>query len=188
MVSERIAALLDERRPKRADARRNFDALVESARGTFTEHGLDSSLEEIARRAGVGIGTLYRNFPTRDALVEAVYVEEVAAIADYVDQVQGEPFDALATWLRRFADYVGTKHVLLDGLNRDSTVLQSCRGVASDAAGPLLARAQAEGAVRGDITMDDIVRLIAGLAGGAYVDRAQRDRVLDLAIEGLRAR
>ena len=94
-------------RPTRADAARNYDRLVTAARETFAEHGTDSSLEEIARRAGVGIGTLYRRFPSRTALLEAVYVEEIQSVCDraYDCDRELEPFDALAAWLRSFLGY-----------------------------------------------------------------------------------
>src|SRR4051812_35325784 len=85
-VSERVRPL-DARRPRRADAARNFDALVEAGREAFAEEGSAASLEDIARRAGVGIGTLYRNFPTRDDLIETLYIREVEALADAADDV-----------------------------------------------------------------------------------------------------
>ena len=102
-----------ERRPKRADARRNYDKLIEAARAAFTENGADASLEDIARRADVGIGTLYRHFPTRQALLEATYLEEVEALCATADELGDlEPWDALAAWLGRFAEYASTKKAL----------------------------------------------------------------------------
>jgi len=184
-----LRALLDERRPTRADARRNFDALIEAGREAFAEHGVDASLEDVARRAGVGIGTLYRNFPTRDALVEAVYLDEVAGVASFADELGDlEAFDALAAWLRRFADYASRKRVLLDGLNRDSELLQTCRAVMYQSGEPLLRQAQAAGLVRSDIGIDDAVRLVAGVAGVAFPSPGQRDRVVEMALDGLRTR
>lgn len=189
MTSPELTALLDERRPKRADARRNFDALVEAARDAFAADGVDASLEDIARRAGVGIGTLYRNFPTRDTLVEAVYLEEVAGVAAYAEGLDGKPpFEAVAAWLRRFAEYAATKKVLLAGFNSESTLLQSCRSVVYESGEPLLRRAQAAGEMRSDVQIDDAVRLVAGVAGVAFPDAAQRDRLIDVALDGLRAR
>src|SRR6201994_3124491 len=86
-------------RPKRADARRNYDKVIAAARDAFAEGGTATSLEEIARRAGVGIGTLYRNFPNRQALLEAVYVDEVEAVARTAAELEGlEPWDALSSW------------------------------------------------------------------------------------------
>ncbi len=90
-------------RPKRADARRNYDKVIAAAREAFAERGASTSLEEIARRAGVGIGTLYRNFPNRQALLEAVYLEEVDKVCRSGAELAGmEPWDALVTWMRRF--------------------------------------------------------------------------------------
>jgi len=181
-------ALLDERRPARADARRNFDALIVAARAAFAEDGIDASLEDIARRAGVGIGTLYRNFPTRDALVESVYLGEVADIAARAsDHGDLGPFESFAAWLDRYTGFAATKRVLLDGLNRDSPVLASCRGVLFDAGEPLLKRAQEAGEARDDVTIEDAIRLISGVAGAVYADPEQRDRVIGIAIDGLRA-
>src|SRR3954470_2004938 len=104
-------------RPKRADARRNYDQLIAAARKAFTEKDRSASLEDIARRAGVGIGTLYRHFPTRAALIEAVYVEEVEALArSAADTAELEPWDALVAWFRRFVRYALTKRVLAEEL------------------------------------------------------------------------
>src|SRR6476620_7222579 len=90
-------------RPKRADARRNYDALIAAARAAFTEADRDASLENIARRAGVGIGTLYRHFPTRTDLIQAVYVEEVEGMAQSAeDLADEEPWEALVQWLYGF--------------------------------------------------------------------------------------
>jgi AcrR family transcriptional regulator len=189
MTDPTLSALLDERRPTRADARRNFDALVAAANQAFAEHGVSASLEDIARRAEVGIGTLYRNFPTRDALVEAVYLDEVAGVASFADELADlPPFDALAAWLRRFADYASRKRVLLEGLNRDSELLQTCRSVMYQSGEPLLRRAQAAGDVRPDIAIDDAVRLVAGVAGVAFPSPGQRERVVEMALDGLRTR
>lgn len=189
MNNPELTALLEERRPKRADARRNFDALVEAGRDAFAADGSDASLEDIARRAGVGIGTLYRNFPTRDALVEAVYLEEVAGVAAYAEALDDKPpFEAVTAWLRRFAEYASTKKVLLAGFNGDSPLLQSCRSVVYGSGEPLLTRAQRAGEVRTDVKIDDVVRLVSGVAGVAFPDKGQRDRVIDVALDGLRAR
>jgi len=176
-------------RPQRADARRNFDALLVAARDEFARHGTGASLEEIARSAGVGIGTLYRNFPTRDALVEAVYVAEVEQLISAGEQaLELEAWPGFETWLHRFVDYIGTKHVLIDGLNRESPVMLSCRHAMYGAGDPLLRRAQAAGAVRDDVVIDDVVRLLSGVAAVAYPDEESRERVVALAIDGLRRR
>jgi AcrR family transcriptional regulator len=185
-VAERVPAL-DSRRPKRADAARNFDALVAAGRAAFAELGSAASLDDIARRAGVGIGTLYRNFPTRDDLIETLYLGEVDALADAADAVADrEPWEALRAWLDSFVAYVGTKHALLDGLNRQSTVLGECRAIMLTAGEPLLARAQAMGEADPDVTIGDVVKLVSGVAAVAYEDDVQRDRVLNLAINAIR--
>ncbi|MFH8250387.1 TetR/AcrR family transcriptional regulator [Microbacterium sp. B2969] len=186
-VSERVRPL-DSRRPRRADAARNFDALVEAGREVFAEQGSAASLEDIARRAGVGIGTLYRNFPTRDDLIETLYVSEVEALADAADDVSSlEPWTAFAAWLERFVQYIGTKHALLASLNRESSVLGECRAIMFEAGEPLLVRAQEAGEVDPDITISDVVRLVSGVAAvSSYEDEAQRKRVLALAIRGIR--
>ena len=186
-VTERVS-VLDTRRPRRADAARNFDALVEAGRAAFAEEGSAASLEDIARRAGVGIGTLYRNFPTRDDLIETLYIREVEALAQAADDVaELDPWEALSAWLDRFVQYVGTKRALLDSLNRESSVLGECRALMFDAGEPLLVRAQEAGVVDPEISISDVVRLVSGVAAvSSYEDEAQRRRVLALAVRGIR--
>jgi AcrR family transcriptional regulator len=177
------------RKPRRADALRNYEALLAAARDAFAEDGVGASLEDVARRAQVGIGTLYRNFATRDDLIEAVYISEVEALATTADALRGEePWTALVRWLDRFVDYVGTKHVLIEAMNRDSDVMAACRSAMYEAGAPVLARAQAAGAARGDVGIEDVVRLVAGVAGVAVGDDAERRRMVGLAVDGLRAR
>ena len=179
-------------RPKRADARRNFDALLAAARDAFAADGRDASLEDVAKRAGVGIGTLYRNFPTRDDLIEAVYVEEVEAmVATAREAFAADAWPGLVQWLHRYVAYVGTKKALIEGLNRDpgsSGVFLQCRTLLYAAGRPLLVRAQTAGVVRADVGIEEVVRLVSGVAGVAFPDEAQRDKVVDLAIDGLRPR
>ena len=101
------------RRPKRADARRNYDKVVAAAREAFAERGDATSLEEIARRAEVGIGTLYRNFPNRQALLEAVYVDEVESLCRSAAELESlPPWDAFSAWLHRLVGYLATKQAL----------------------------------------------------------------------------
>src|SRR6516164_6348746 len=141
-----VSAQAQEPRPMRADAQRNYTKLLDAASAAFLEHGADDvSLEEIARRAGVGIGTLYRHFPTRQALLEAVY-------RDQVELLKTEPpGDALADWLRALMKFSSTKHTLtsalLAGLGKDSELISSCSKVIREAADALLARAQEAGVV-----------------------------------------
>jgi AcrR family transcriptional regulator len=174
-------------RPQRADARRNFDALLAAAREAFTQHGAGASLEDIARRAGVGVGTLYRNFPTREALIEAVYVDEIVALQQVARDTEGlEPWEALRTWLARFTEYVGTKKALIEVLNRHSEVMLACRGMLYDAGRPVIERGQQAGVVRPDTSISDVVRLVSAVAGVAYEDDEQRQRLIDLTIGALR--
>ena len=120
------------RRPKRADARRNYDKVVAAAREAFAERGDATSLEEIARRAGVGIGTLYRNFPNRQALLEAVYVDEVESLCRSAAEFEDSPpWDAFSAWMHRLVGYLATKqalaHELLEYLDRDAPLFKTCR-------------------------------------------------------------
>ncbi|MCW3816976.1 TetR/AcrR family transcriptional regulator [Micromonospora sp. DR5-3] len=175
------------RRPKRADARRNYDALIAAAREVFGECGAGASLEEVARRAEVGIGTLYRNFPNRRDLFEAVYVEEVRALSrSAADLADLPPWDALVAWLHRFVAYVGTKRALAEELVHDSEVFRNCRTEIYAAGEPLLRRAQDAGVARPDAGFDDVVRLISGIMAYQFPEPAQRDRVLAIALDGLR--
>jgi AcrR family transcriptional regulator len=179
---------LAARRPQRADARRNFDSLLAAAREVFSEQGTEASLEEVARRAGVGIGTLYRNFPTRRELFESVYIGEVedlcAAAAALSDR---DPWNALVAWVHRFVGYVTTKRALLEALSRESPVFRACRAEIDNAGEPLLARAQEAGVARTDLSFDDFLRLLSGITWGTFTDDAQRDRVLQVALDGIRA-
>jgi AcrR family transcriptional regulator len=178
---------LPSRRPKRADARRNFDALVTAAREAFQDQGAQVSLEDVARRAGVSIATLYRNFPTREDLVEEVNREAVEALCRSADDVAGlEPWDALTTWLRHFVEYIGTKLAFAESLNRTTDGFQACRRAMREAGGPLLVRAQEAGLARPESSIDDILRMISGITAVEYVDEAQRERVFGFALSGLR--
>ncbi|MGW3464473.1 TetR/AcrR family transcriptional regulator [Streptomyces olivaceoviridis] len=182
-VSEIVAA----RRPHRKDAARNYDALLDAAREAFAEHGADASLEDIARRAGVGIGTLYRNFPTRRDLFESVYADEVNALCRAaVELADREPWEALTAWLNRFAGYMVTKRAVREALDGESDIFQSCRDSMFAAGGPLLERAQRAGAARTDMDFGDLVRMVAGITATAFEDDAQRDRVLAIALDGVR--
>jgi AcrR family transcriptional regulator len=177
------------RRPQRADARRNFDALLVAARDAFAENGTEASLEDIARRAGVGIGTLYRNFPTRQDLFESVYVGEVEQLCQAAEDAAAlPPWDALVAWLHRFVDYAATKRAIYEALNRDSEMFRSSRTAMYAAGEPLLARAQEAGEARTDASFDDILRLVAGITSAGFADDDQRERVLAFALDGVRTR
>jgi AcrR family transcriptional regulator len=192
-LSSELATSLPIQRPKRADAARNYDKLLAAAREAFTSEGEDASLEGIARRADVGIGTLYRNFPTRQALLEAVYIEEVEGICRAVQEFEGlDPWQALTAWLRRFADYATTKKALAGELmaymDEGSEVFLQCRHAIKAAGTPLLEAAQRSGDVRSDVRFMDVVRMIGGIATIPNAEPGQVDRILAVALEGRRAR
>jgi len=180
-------------RPKRADARRNYDKVVAAAREAFAERGASTSLEEIARRAEVGIGTLYRNFPNRQALLEAVYageVENLCRSAAGFDEL--DPWEGFTAWVHELVGYMGTKqalaHELFEYLDRDAPLFQSCRTLLFAAAEPLLARAQAAGAVRPDTNVGEIIQLVGGIAKIQGVPPEQVEHLIEIALDGLRYR
>ncbi|MFI2758763.1 TetR/AcrR family transcriptional regulator [Streptomyces echinatus] len=183
-----VSEIVATRRPHRKDAARNYDALLDAAREAFAEHGAEASLEDIARRAGVGIGTLYRNFPTRRDLFETVYADEVntlcRAAAELADR---EPWEALTAWLDRFAGYMVTKRAVREALDGESDIFQACRESMYAAGGPLLERAQRAGAARADMDFGDLLRMVAGITATVFDDDAQRNRVLAIALDGVRA-
>jgi AcrR family transcriptional regulator len=193
---EDASAHAREPRPMRADAQRNYTRLLDAASAAFIEHGADDvSLEEIARRAGVGIGTLYRHFPTRQVLLEAVYRDQVELLEARAEELleTEPPGDALADWLRALMKFSSTKHsltsALLATLGKDSELLSSCGAAIRGAADALLARAQEAGVARPDADSGDVIRLvhavnIATQRGPA--DPGQADRMLALILDGLR--
>jgi AcrR family transcriptional regulator len=177
------------RRPRRADARRNHDALLDAARDVFATGGADAPLEEIARRAGVGIATLYRNFPTRRELLEAVYVHEVEALVSSAGDLVDRPaWEALESWLRRFVEYTATKRAILEELAAGSPLFSTCFEAIVAAGEPMLRRAQDAGAARADVTFDDVLRLISSVTMAPGTEPAQRERIAGIAIDGLRRR
>ena len=179
------------RRPTRADALRNYEKLIAAAREAFAQGGKATSLEEIARRAQVGIGTLYRHFPTRQALLEAVYVDEVEALCRSADDLADlPPWDALIAWLHRFVAYLFTKRALaeelLAHLDRDAEFFRGCRAGFYAAGEPLLQRAQDARVVRIDTNFDEVIQMVSGIAKISTADPEQIDRILDMALDGLR--
>lgn len=180
-------------RPLRADAQRNRQLLLAAARAAFTERGSEASLEDIARRAGVGVGTLYRHFPTRQALIEAVYVEEVGALCrSAADDVDGSSWDALVQWFNRFVDYVATKRALLDEMmatiGQDARIFRSCHDAITGAGEPLLNRAKQDGFVRPDVDFLDVIRMVSGITMIKNASADEIRRVLAVALDGLRYR
>ncbi len=178
-------------RPLRADAKRNRQQLMDAARAAFTERGAEASLEDIARRAQVGVGTLYRHFPTRQALLEAVYVDEVEALCTSAEgSADAEPWDAMVAWFDRFVDYVATKKALVDemmaSVGKDAPVFRACHDAIFAAGEPLVARAQADGTVRADVEFVDVIRMVSGLCMIKNASPEEIRRVLRMALDGLR--
>ena len=180
-------------RPKRADARRNYEKVLTAAREAFAEGGESTALEEIARRAGVGIGTLYRHFPNRQALLEALYLDEVAEICRAAAQLDdADPWEALENWFERFIGYMATKQALagelLNYLSRDAELFKVCRESLFTAGEPLLARAQEAGVVRPDVSIGEVIQMVMGIAKIPAGDPAENAHILRIALDGLRYR
>ena len=184
----------DTVRSPRSDAMRNRARLVAAAAEAFAEHGVDASLEDVARRAGVGIGTLYRHFPTRDALVEAAYRREVEVLCTSADELLATlpPEEALAQWMQRFVGYVATKRGMSTALKSmmaaDSALFDDCRAQMNDSAARLLAAAAEAGGVRADVDAKDLLRAMGGIC--LATDEAdwpdQSRRLVALLLDGLR--
>jgi AcrR family transcriptional regulator len=187
------AATIAARRPMRADARRNYEKLLAVARDAFAEDNA-VTLEEIARRAQVGIGTLYRHFPSRPALLEGIYVDQVEGLCSTARELSATlpPWEALVEWLHRYVGYVGTKRALAQELNNSigqvTEVFRSCREMLFGEGDPLLTRAQDAGLVRKDVSFDDVVRLVSGITMMTFPEPGQMERVVDIALDGLRVR
>lgn len=181
-------------RKPRADAERNRDRLLEAAKAAFADAGPDVSLDEIARRAGVGIGTLYRHFPTRGAIVEAVYRREVQQLADSATRLIGSlpPGAALHEWMRLFVDYVAAKKVIASALGSISggvSELYASSGARITGAISLLVeRARASGDIRRDVDPADLLRALVGFAYGNAGPgwEASARRLIDILMDGLR--
>jgi AcrR family transcriptional regulator len=180
-------------RPKRADARRNYERVLMAAREAFAAGGESTALEEIARRAGVGIGTLYRHFPTRQALLEALYVNEVEEVSHSAAQLDdSDPWKALSVWFERLIGYLATKRALADELlnylDADAPLFRECRTAVFAAGEPLLKRAQDAGVVRPDVDFSDVMHMVGGITKMPAIDPGQIEHVLRIALDGLRYR
>ena len=178
----------------RADARRNRDKLLEIAAAVFAERGVDASLEDIARRAGVGIGTLYRHFPTREHLVEVLYRREVETLCAAADELtrQRAPDVALAEWMQRFVGYIATKRGMAGSLrillNTNSELFADTSGMVALALRRLVDAARAAGSIRNDIETSDVLHALSGIysapATSDWQDRSRR--LVSLLMDGLR--
>jgi len=188
--------LPSEVRAQRADARRNVERLIAAARQAFAAEGANAPLDDIARAAGVGSGTLYRHFPTRLALVEAVYrdsVERLCAEGERLTTAR-PPADALVDWLRGFVTVVSEKRGLAAALSdegRANTLFAECHGMINATGATLLERAKDAGAVRADVPLGDILKMAKAFAHAAETSPegpALAERLLVLSMDGLRPR
>jgi AcrR family transcriptional regulator len=183
-------------RTLRADARRNRDRLLSAAARAFSQDGADVTLDAIAKDAGVGIGTLYRHFPTREALIEAAYRSELARLCDAVPDLLQEmrPDEATRAWMDRYIEYMTTKRGMADALRAviasGGTPYAQSRDRLITAITSLLQAGAAAGTLRADIEPADVLASLSGisLAAGDLAQRAQARRLLDLLMDGLRYR
>jgi AcrR family transcriptional regulator len=182
-------------RAMRADALRNRDRLLTAAAAAFAEKGAEAPLEDIARSADVGIGTLYRHFPTRDALIAAVYQHEVDVLCDAADELLATrpPDRALAEWMQRFVAHVAMKRGMASALHSmmgtDRTLFEDSRARMRAAAERLLAAGVAAGTIRDDIDAMDLLRAVGGvcMSAGDQADWSQAaQRLVGLLFDGLR--
>jgi AcrR family transcriptional regulator len=173
---------------------RNRARLIEVAKEMFREGGADTGLEAIAKAAGVGIGTLYRHFPTRDRLIEAVYRTETRNLVEAASRLAEDvpPVEALRDWLRLFVDHIATKQVMAPALasmvGGTSELYAESGALVKAAIGLLVDRAVASGAIRLDIEPLDLLRALAGVAGISSVPGWEESarRLVDILIAGMR--
>ena len=181
-------------RKPRTDAQRNRERILEVAKEAFTRLGATASLDDIAKQAGVGPGTLYRHFPTRDALIEAVYraeVEKLAAAARQFAEVM-PPLEALRAWMRLFVDHIAAKQIIAPALNTvvggASKLYEGSRGLVQEAIDTLVKRAIQSGEIRSDLDPFDLLRALIGVAHVASSPDWQQSakRLVDILITGSR--
>jgi len=182
----------DSKRRLRADARRNYDRLVDAAHVVFARDGGDAAMEAVAREAGVGVGTLYRHFPKRIDLVEAVYrtdVDELAAAAEKA-VANLEPWPAVEAFMQAFRRYAGTKRTFLTELHeafeKNPDLKSRSRERLDQAWDLVIGRAQQAGVLRADVTGADLMQLVAPLCTNTAVSDEQGKRLLAVIIDGLR--
>lgn len=180
-------------RPVRADAQRNMDALLQAAMAVFATSGVDAPVREIAEKAGVGIGTVYRHFPTRADLIAAVFRREIDACADAAPALAAEhsPFEALAKWMQRYAAFVGAKRGLAKALHSGDPTFDTLPEYFDQRLRPamrtLLTAAAAAGDVRADVDADELLGAAASLCMSAHNDSPGRaERMVALLVDGLR--
>lgn len=177
----------------RADARRNYERIVATAREVFFADGIEAPLDDIVKKAGIGAGTLYRHFPTREVLIEAVYRQEIEEIANRAYELakQLSPEDALREWFRDLIEFhierADLAVALKAAIDENSETFQHCKTVLRAAAWALLEPAQMVGVVRQDVESIDLMRLSHGIGASArYADEAGRERLLSVVLDGLK--
>jgi AcrR family transcriptional regulator len=181
-------------RKTRTDAQRNRERILEVAKAAFARSGANTSLDDVARQAGVGAGTLYRHFPTRDALLEAVYHTEVAKLAAAERELSEKlpPVEALRAWMLLFVDYIAEKHIIAPALNTfvggPSKLYESSRAKVTGAIEALVKRAIKSGDVRQDLEPFDLLRALIGVSNVASAPDWQQSakRLVDILILGSR--
>jgi AcrR family transcriptional regulator len=182
-------------RPLRADARRNQDAILAAAVDVFAERGVEIALDEVARQAGVGIATLYRHFPTREALITGAYVREVDLLCDEVDELLTTlpPDEAMLTWMQRFVGYVAGKPGMALALrsivmSTDEAAVPANQTRVYAAIHHLVETAERSGAIRAGISPEDLAGALSGisLAAGRPGSPGRANRLVALLVDGLR--
>ena len=181
-------------RKTRTDAQRNRERILEVAKEAFARSGANTSLDDVARQAGVGAGTLYRHFPTRDALLEAVYHTEVAKLAAAERELSEKlpPVEALRAWMLLFVDYIAEKHIIAPALNTfvggPSKLYESSRAQVTGAIEALVKRAIKSGDIRKDLDAFDLLRALIGVSNVASAPDWQQSakRLVDILILGSR--
>jgi AcrR family transcriptional regulator len=186
-VADRPAA-----KPMRADARRNYQRLLAAGRSVLTERGSEASMEEIAKAADVGVGTLYRHFPRRIDLVEAVYREDVDGLVTLAGELAetAEPWDGLVQWLQAFVRYAQAKRVFLtelrEAFEKNPDFKLDSRDKIAHAAATVLGRAQQAGVARTDIDQADLMQLVGGMCMANVGSLPHNERLLGLVLDGIR--
>jgi AcrR family transcriptional regulator len=177
----------------RADAQRNLDTLLRTAMAVFATSGVDAPVREIAEKAGVGVGTVYRHFPQRSDLIAAVFRREIDACAEAAVSLSAghEPFEALANWMQRYATFIAAKRGLAKALHSGDPAFDSLPAYFDQRLRPalrtLLDTAIAGGAVRADVDADELLGAVASLCMSAHNDGPGRaERMVALLVDGLR--
>ncbi|GLY65283.1 TetR/AcrR family transcriptional regulator [Amycolatopsis taiwanensis] len=179
-------------RPMRADARRNYERIVATAREVFLDQGPEAPLDDIARKACVGAGTLYRHFPRREDLLEAVYSDDIKRLSDLAYQLleEHEPREALALWMREQVGFAlrkrGLATALKAAMDSDSATFKLCKIVMAEAVTAILDATQKAGVVRTDVEPRDLLLLAHGVAVGTEANPSATERLLNVTLDGLK--